>query len=182
MAKTGGALLAPVGYKKPEGFSFSVQRLSDGDRVPTDEGDLVVVETPGHSRDHLAIQWLEADAVFVGDLLLGRGNTTWVGEYLGCVQDYLASLERIRELDPSILYPTHGPPIQDPQVVLNRYRRHRLERLRQVEEARAGYPHADPRELAERIYGGEIPEKLQKAALSAVEAALYHLDREGQPT
>jgi glyoxylase-like metal-dependent hydrolase (beta-lactamase superfamily II) len=180
--KTGGALMAPFGYKKPEGSSVSVHPLSDGDRVPTDQGDLVVVETPGHSRDHLAIQWPEADAVFVGDLLLGRGNTTWVGEYLGCVKDYLASLEKIRELDSSILYPTHGPPIQEPLVALNRYRRHRLERLRQVEETRTGHPHADPRELAELIYGGEIPEKLQKAALSAVEAALYHLDGEGQPT
>lgn len=179
--KTGGTLLAPVGYTTPDGSSIAVQPLSDGDRVPTDRGDLVVVETPGHSRDHLAIQWPEADAVFVGDLLLGRGNTTWVGEYLGCVEDYLASLEKIRELSPSILYPTHGPPIVEPLVVLNRFRRHRMERLRQVRETRAGHPDSDPRELAEFIYGGEIPEELRKAAMSAVEAALYHLDREGEP-
>jgi glyoxylase-like metal-dependent hydrolase (beta-lactamase superfamily II) len=150
--------------------------------VPTDQGDLVVVETPGHSRDHLAFRWPEADAVFVGDLLLGRGNTTWVGEYLGCVEDYLASLDKIRELDPSVLYPAHGPPIQAPQVVLDRYRRHRLERLKQVEGTRADHPHADPRKLAELIYGGEIPEKLQKAAIRAVEAAIFHLDRSGEPT
>jgi glyoxylase-like metal-dependent hydrolase (beta-lactamase superfamily II) len=180
--KTGATLLAPVGYSPPEGFSIPVHPVSDGDRVPTDEGDLVVMETPGHSRDHLAIHWPDADAVFVGDLLLGRGNTTWVGEYLGCVKDYLASLEKIRELNPLMLYPTHGPPIQEPPLAMNRYRRHRLERLRQVGEARAGHPHADPRALAQLIYGGEIPEKLRKAAVGSVEAALYHLDREGMPT
>ena len=180
--KTGGILLAPVGYALPEGSSLSLQSLSDGDRVPTDQGELVVVETPGHSRDHLAIQWPDADAVFVGDLLLGRGNTTWVGEYLGCVKDYLTSLEKIRALDPSILYPAHGPPIQAPRVVLNRYRRHRLERLGQVEEARAEHPQSDPMELAEFIYGGEIPEKLRKAAIRAVEAALYHLEQGGEST
>lgn len=179
--KTGAALLAPAEYETPAGSSIPVLPLSGGDRISTDQGDLVVLETPGHSRDHLAIRWPEAGAVFVGDLLLGRGNTTWVGEYLGCVKDYLASLEKIRRLDPSTLYPTHGPPIQEPLVALNRYRRHRLERLKQVRETRAGHPHANPGELAELIYGGEIPEKLRKAAVRAVEAALYHLDHEGEP-
>jgi glyoxylase-like metal-dependent hydrolase (beta-lactamase superfamily II) len=141
----------------------------------------VVVETPGHSRDHLAVRWSEAESVFVGDLLLGRGNTTWVGEYLGCVRDYLDSLEKIRILGPSVLYPAHGPPIQDPPAVLARYRRHRLERLQQVQEARARHPTADPGELAEFIYGGEIPEKLRNAAVRSVEAALFHLDRDGMP-
>lgn len=181
MRKTGGTLLAPAGYAPPEASSIAVHSLSDGDRVATDQGDLVVVETPGHSRDHLALHWPDADAVFVGDLLLGRGNTTWVGEYLGCVKDYLASLEKIRELNPSLLYPTHGPPIREPLVVINRYRRHRMERLKQVQETRAIHPQADPRELAELVYGGEIPVKLRKAAVSAVKAALYHLDRESEP-
>jgi hypothetical protein len=49
----------------------------------------------------------------------------------------------------------------------------------QVKEARAKYPEADPRDLAESIYGGEIPEKLRSAAVRSVEAALYHLDRGG---
>jgi glyoxylase-like metal-dependent hydrolase (beta-lactamase superfamily II) len=141
----------------------------------------VVVETPGHSRDHLAILWPEAEAVFVGDLVLGRGSTTWVGEYLGCVRDYLASLEKIRDLAPSVLYPAHGPPIKDPPTVLARYQRHRMERLRQVAESRVLHPESDPRELAEFIYGGEIPEKLRNAAVRSVEAALYHLDRVGMP-
>lgn len=178
--EAGGALLAPSGYAPPEGSSLSVHPVAEGDRVATDQGDLVVLETPGHSRDHLALHWPDADVVFVGDLLLGRGNTTWVGEYLGCVKDYLASLEIIRELNPSVLYPTHGPPIREPQVVINRFRRHRLERLKQVEETRATHVQADPGELAALIYGGEIPEKLRKAAVSAVEAALYHLDRESE--
>jgi glyoxylase-like metal-dependent hydrolase (beta-lactamase superfamily II) len=179
--RTGADLFAPVGYLPPEGSSFPVHSLSNGDRIPTDQGDLVVLETPGHSRDHLAVRWPDADSVFVGDLVLGRGNTTWVGEYLGCVRDYLDSLEKVRVLGPSVLYPAHGPPIRNPQVVLARYRRHRLERLMQVQEAHARYPASDPRELAEFIYGEEIPKKLRNAAVQSVEAALFHLDREGLP-
>ena len=181
MERTGADLFAPAGYLPPEGSSIPVHSLSNGDRVPTDQGDLVVVETPGHSRDHLAVRWPETESVFVGDLLLGRGNTTWVGEYLGCVRDYLDSLDKIQALGPSVLYPAHGPPIQDPPAVLARYRRHRLERLMQVQEARARHPELGPRELAEFIYGGEIPKKLRNAAVRSVEAALYHLDRGGLP-
>jgi glyoxylase-like metal-dependent hydrolase (beta-lactamase superfamily II) len=112
----------------------------------------------------------------VGDLILGKGKTTWVGEYLGCVQDYLTSLDRLDELGASILYPTHGPPVRTPRKTIHRYRRHRLDRLEEVRGLRRENPAATVEELAELIYGGTIPEKLVKAARSGVEAAIHHLD------
>ena len=155
----------------------SLKELKEGDRVSTDEGDLVVLEIPGHSQDHLAFHWVDAGALFVGDLLLGRGNTTWIGEYLGCIGDYLESLEKIRVLGAETLYPGHGPPITSPEKTLDRFRRHRLERLEEVRRAREEDPRGSPGDLAQAIYRGEIPEKLKTAARASVEAALYHLDQ-----
>jgi len=174
--RTGAKLLAPASYAIPDGRGLPVQVLHEGDRVVTDHGDLAVLEVPGHSQGHLAFHWMEANALFVGDLLLGKGNTTWVGEYLGCVQDYLDSLAKVEALGASVLYPGHGPPITSPVSMVGRYRRHRLARVEEVRKARLDHPRAGVGELAEVIYGGEIPEKLAKAAESSVEATLFHLD------
>lgn len=172
---TGGALLASASLEVPEAWGGSVERLKEGDRVPTDEGDLVAFEVPGHTRCHLALHWIEADALFVGDLLLGKGDTTWVGEYPGCVEDYLNSLRKVQDLGVTVIYPGHGPAIRPPAPALERFRRHRLERLEEVREVSRDHPDADPTQLASLVYGGEIPEKLMKAAVSSVEAALFHL-------
>lgn len=177
--RLGAPILAPRSYSLPDHPNVHVQTVGEGDRLETDQGALEVLEIPGHSSEHLAFHWLDAEALFVGDLLLGRGNTTWVGEYLGCVEDYLASLEKVEASGASVLYPTHGPPIRSPARAVEKYRRHRLGRLEEVRRLRAERPGAEPIEIAEAIYGGEIPDKLLKAAKEGVEAALYHLDREG---
>ncbi|MCJ7628267.1 MAG: MBL fold metallo-hydrolase [Longimicrobiales bacterium] len=177
--QTGGTLLAPASYRPPEGAVVTVGPLKEGDRVPTDQGTLVALEVPGHTRDHLAFHWEEGGALFVGDLLLGRGNTTWIGEYLGCVEDYLASLDKVEAMGVSVLYPSHGPPIRAPSITLERFRRHRLDRVEEVRTVREEHPEASPVELAALIYGREIPPKLVKAAKASVEAALFHLDRWG---
>jgi glyoxylase-like metal-dependent hydrolase (beta-lactamase superfamily II) len=136
----------------------------------------VVLEVPGHTRDHLAFHWVRADALFVGDLLLGRGNTTWIGEYPGCVGDYLRSLERVKASSIGLLFPGHGPPITDVGRVVDRFRRHRLARLEEVGVARLQHPGSDSEQLARIIYGDDISPKLMKAARASVEAALAHLD------
>jgi glyoxylase-like metal-dependent hydrolase (beta-lactamase superfamily II) len=175
--KTGAFVLGPPSCRPPAGSGISFEILREGDQVPTDLGPVTVLEIPGHTDDHLAFNWEEAGALFVGDLLLGRGNTTWIGEYLGCVEDYLESLEKVKAQRPSVVYPGHGPPITRPSSFVNRFRRHRLERLEEVQSVRLRRPEASAEELAVIIYGGEIPEKLAKAATASVEAALFHLDR-----
>lgn len=174
--EVGATLLGPPSCKPPSGSGVPFTALREGDRVATDQGGVTVVEIPGHTQDHLAFFWEEAEALFVGDLLLGKGNTTWIGEYLGCVQDYLDSLDKVEALGADVIYPGHGPPISSPSISLKLFRRHRLKRLEQVRKARLEHPEAGARELAELIYGGEIPEKLAKAARSGVEAALFHMD------
>jgi glyoxylase-like metal-dependent hydrolase (beta-lactamase superfamily II) len=158
-----------------QGHGQSLSRLGEGDAIPTDQGTLVALETPGHTRDHLAFHWVDARAVFVGDLVLGRGDTTWVGEYPGCVEDYLASLGKVRELAPRVLYPSHGPPLTRPSEVLERFGGHRLQRVDDVRRASSLHPGAGPLELAKLVYGDAVPPGMMKAALASVEVILHHL-------
>jgi len=149
--------------------------LVDGDALSTDAGTLVAVHTPGHTADHLAFHWKERRALFVGDLLLGKGDTTWVGEYPGCVADYLASLRRVRGLGPVVLYPAHGPPVEDPPATLDRYERHRLDRIAQVERALEQRPEATADDLVRVVYGDALPALVRRAATMSLQALLDHV-------
>lgn len=155
--------------------------LKEGDEVPTDHGALRVVEVPGHTKDHLAFHWVERRALFVGDLVLGRGGTTWVGEYSGSVGDYLDSLDKVEALDLRVIFPAHGPPLTEPRRALERFRAHRLARIAQVQAARTRRPGSGLDELLEEVYGAEVPPRLREAARASIESILYYLEEGKDP-
>src|SRR5690606_25042409 len=95
--------------------------LADGVSIETDHGELVVVRTPGHSPDHIALHWPAESAIFCGDLMMGGMDTAVVAAPEGDLAAYLDSLERLRSLRPRIIYPAHGPPLTDPDAALDRY-------------------------------------------------------------
>ena len=175
----GGArgLAAAVGARVlgPEGLSVIDEGVGEGTEVLTDEGTLRAVHTPGHTPEHLCYHWPERSALFAGDLLLGRGDTTWVAEYPGCVADYLASLERLRGLDLDVIYPAHGPPLEDPAAALDRFESHRRARIRQVEDALAERPDATASDLLAMVYGDALPAGMERAALRSLGALLEHV-------
>jgi glyoxylase-like metal-dependent hydrolase (beta-lactamase superfamily II) len=140
-----------------------------------DAGALIAVPTPGHSADHTVFHWPEADAVLVGDVILGSGDTTWLGEYRGCVRDYFDSLDTIERLGAARLLSAHGPRIDDPVAAIQRFRAHRLGRIDQVREALALHPAASAVDLTDRIYGA-LPSSLQSAAAKGVDAMMAFLE------
>jgi glyoxylase-like metal-dependent hydrolase (beta-lactamase superfamily II) len=150
--------------------------LQDGERVGTGDDRLTVLFTPGHSPDHLAF-WHEASrTVFAGDLVV-PGTTVVIGASKGGdMTQYLASLERIRRIDPERLLPAHGPEVTDVETLLDRYVEHRLQRERDVLAALA-----EGREtvqaITESIYHG-LPPALMPAAAENVLAHLEKLRRE----
>src|SRR5262249_22972687 len=81
---------------------------------------------------------LPADhALLTGDTVLGRGTTVIADD--GNLTDYLASLDRLRQLtdqaELAALLPGHGPMLSNPAATLDYYISHRHERLAEVEAA-----------------------------------------------
>jgi glyoxylase-like metal-dependent hydrolase (beta-lactamase superfamily II) len=155
--------------------------LRDGDVVRAGPLNLTALHTPGHAPDHLAF-WMEEDRVlFTGDLILGKGSSM-VTYPEGDVAAYLRSLERVAELGPRMLFPGHWDPVTDAAAKIEEYRRHRLERERQVvEELGSGGP-GTAAELTARVYRSELqagPPQLAMAAEMTLRAHLRKLVDEG---
>ncbi len=152
--------------------------LHDGDVVAVDGLELHVVGTPGHTSDSLSFVLPADGAVLTGDTVLGRG-TTVVAHPDGKLGAYLESLQRLHALaaaqEARVVWPGHGPVIEDALAVLDHYLAHRLDRLEQVREAlRALGPDASAREVVEHVYV-DVDPVLWGAAELSVRAQLEYL-------
>src|SRR6266567_1788356 len=113
--------------------------LEDGRIVTADGVALRVLHTPGHSRDHAAFHDPGAETLFTGDSVLGRG-TSVVDPPDGDLAEYMRSLRSMAALAPRVLYPGHGPVVEDGTGKLREYLEHRDLRERQVLGALGGGP------------------------------------------
>ena len=108
------------------------QPLTEGTTVFTGAGPLEVLHTPGHSPDHVALWHEDSRTVFVGDLLVLGGTVFIPASGGGSLADYLKSLQRLRQLSPVRAWPAHGPVIEEPVALIERYLVHRRQREAQV--------------------------------------------------
>jgi glyoxylase-like metal-dependent hydrolase (beta-lactamase superfamily II) len=158
-------------------YGINWEPLHEGDHVTIGDEELTVLETPGHSPDHVALWHERTRAVFTGDLVILGGSVMIHSSRGGDLASYLDSLERLRALDPCVLYPAHGARIDDPQTVLSGFIEHRLMRERQVLDALAK-GHASVNAIADSIYDRLDP-ALMPAACENVRAHLGKLEKEG---
>jgi glyoxylase-like metal-dependent hydrolase (beta-lactamase superfamily II) len=153
--------------------------VPDGTVWETDGGAVRAVTTPGHSPEHLAFLWHGPDTpaggvLFVGDLFMGTGDTTLVAPPEGDLHAYLGSLERVRRLEPGVLLPAHGPPLDDPAAAIERYVRHRQQRIAQVRDVLRDAGPLPPAALVDRIYP-DLDPRLRAAAEGSLQAILAYL-------
>ena len=103
----------------------------DGEKIPYDGGELVVIHTPGHESGHCCFYDSEQQVLFTGDHILGKG-TTVVPFPDGDMAAYIKSLEKLLPYKLRKLLPGHGPLIDDPYRKIREYIEHRLMREMQV--------------------------------------------------
>lgn len=151
-------------------------------------GGLEAVATPGHATDHFCLildpgheahhEESVGRVVFVGDLLLGTGSGLVPPRSEGgSLADYLNSLRKVRDLDADLLYPGHGPVIEDPASLIDEYIEHRLDREgRLIEALQAGERSRDA--LLDLVWD-DVPPQLRPAAGLAMQAHLEKLLDEG---
>ena len=151
---------------------------SAGEPVPAGDGVLEILPTPGHSPDHLCFFDRDAGDLYCGDLARMGGTIVIPSRKGGDLRQYLASLQRVRDLAPRRLLPGHGPIVDDPVALMDKYIAHRAEREQQILKAMLdGARTVD--EIVRRVYP-TLPASLSDAAADSVRAHLAKLRDEGR--
>jgi glyoxylase-like metal-dependent hydrolase (beta-lactamase superfamily II) len=148
-----------------------------GDRVAGPGWTLEAIHTPGHTSNHVCYALAEETALFTGDHVMGW-STTVITPPDGDMGDYLRSLEAVRARGFATLWPTHGPPVTEPEPFLVAYAAHRLAREAQVvTELAAGKTRI--KDMVPRLYAS-VDRRLWPAAAHSVLAHMLELVKTGR--
>ena len=150
--------------------------LADGEVITAGNTTLQAVHTPGHAPDHYCFVDRTTRDVYCGDLARTGGTVVIPAGRGGDLRAYLASLRRIRALEPARLLPAHGPIVAEPRKLLDAYIVHRGIRTEQIRLALDdGLTTVDA--IVERLYPG-LSERLLEAARDTVRAHLQFMQSE----
>lgn len=148
------------------------------DPVLVEEGDRVdgweLVAAPGHADGQLCL--LKSGILVSADHLLGRISPTvglWPESRPDPLGDFLHSLRRTIELEPTLALPGHGDPIADPVGRAHELIEHHRERLEATEAVLTGTPRTGF-EVSFDLFGAELKPASRRFAVAET---LSHLER-----
>ncbi|CAI5442079.1 unnamed protein product [Caenorhabditis angaria] len=149
------------------------QYIDDGFSVGVEGATLKFIHTPGHTADHFAL-WLEEEkSLFSGDCILGEGTTVFED-----LHDYMKSLNLIKSLKPSRIYPGHGPVIEKVDEKVDEYIEHRMKREREILEVLKKNEEISSMDITNQVYASS-PWAVRLAALNNVKLVLKKLQKDG---
>lgn len=158
------------------GFRADVA-VRDGERFSGPGWTIEALATPGHTSNHMAYALIEENALFPGDHIMGW-STTVISPPDGDMDDYIASLEKVRDRDFTTLWPTHGPPIRDVRPFVQAYIDHRADREAQILNQLAKGQTRIP-DMVREMYA-DVDVRLHPAACHSVLAHMIRLVKRGR--
>ena len=157
-------------------------KVGDGDVISGPGWTLDVIETPGHTCNHLCFGLREENACLSGDHIMGW-STTVVAPPDGDMGDYMRSLEKIRKKKFDALYPTHGDPVKGQDFVehfITEYAEHRRARERAILHHLSKGETLIP-EMVKEMYK-DVDKRLHPAAAMSVLGHMIELVKTGRVT
>jgi glyoxylase-like metal-dependent hydrolase (beta-lactamase superfamily II) len=145
-------------------------KLADGEMVNGDGWTMEAVTTPGHTANHTAYAFKEADLLFAGDHVMAW-STTIVAPPDGAMSDYMASLEKLARRSEPLYLPGHGAPVRNAPRYVQFLIQHRHGRETSILH-RLGKGPADIPTIVKAVYIGLDQRLVGAAALST----LAHLE------
>jgi len=140
--------------------------LADGEVVHGPGFTVEAVATPGHTANHMAFAFKEANILFSGDHVMAW-STPVVAPPDGAMSDYMASLEKLARRPESIYLPGHGGAAHDAPRFVRAYIVHRRAREASILR-RLGKGAADIPAIVRAVYIGLDPRLIRAAGLSVL--------------
>jgi len=153
------------------------QFIDDGDTLICGDLSLDAHFTPGHAPGHLVFQNQTSQAIIAGDMVAGIG-TIVIEPHEGDLGLYLDSLAKLRTLEPSVLLPAHGPPLEQADAILAFYIAHRHQRTEQIRQALSSLGDATPMDIAPIVYH-DIPKEVHPLAALQIHTHLRWMKQHG---
>lgn len=129
------------------------RKLRDGDIIDLGTIKLKVIHTPGHSPGHICLYDQDTKIMFSGDVVCGGDQTVYVGPPSGDMIQYLDTLNMIRDINPELILPAHGPIVTDPIARVDDLIRRKLQRERDVIHTLTDNGEMTPGSITKRVYG-----------------------------
>jgi glyoxylase-like metal-dependent hydrolase (beta-lactamase superfamily II) len=130
------------GFKyRPQG-EVEISILNEGDIITVDGLNLHCLITPGHSKGHLCFYVPEHGLLFAGDMLLEEitPNISQWRPGRNPLHEYLHSLDRVHDLDVSLVLPGHRRLFSHHRQRVQELKRHHHHRLQEVETIVRDHP------------------------------------------
>jgi glyoxylase-like metal-dependent hydrolase (beta-lactamase superfamily II) len=144
--------------------------LADGEIVRGSGWTIEAVATPGHTANHMAFAYQEANVLFSGDHVMAW-STPIVAPPDGAMSDYMASLDKLAQRSEPVYLPGHGAIVRAAPRFVQHYIRHRQAReaaiLRRLARGETDIP-----AIVRAIYIGLDSRLIRAAGLSV----LAHLE------
>ena len=163
---------------RPHGYfdGIDIKFVKDLDKVTTWKGQEVkVYEVPGHAKGHIALAPTSMNWFIAGDLFQGVGSVVVGGENAS-MQKYCESLQRVIDLDPKCVIPSHGIALGGVEIIKKNLS-HRFKREKQILELFLKFQ--DLEEVYNKVYFG-LDERLRPYAMANIESHLEKLKIEGR--
>ena len=167
-----------ITLKQGPGYFSGVQIeiKGEGDSLTIWKGEAVRVHVvPGHDVGQLALAPESLRWFLVGDLIQSTG-TVVISSPEGDMAAYFKTLEKIIDLDPSVIVPSHGMPMRS-TIRLAFTLQHRREREKVVLELSASGKTQE--QLLDIIYP-DVDQRLRPFAMLNIESHMVKLRQEGR--
>jgi glyoxylase-like metal-dependent hydrolase (beta-lactamase superfamily II) len=151
--------------------------LADGEVVQGAGWTIEAITTPGHTANHMAFAFREANIVFSGDHVMAW-STPVVSPPDGSMGDYMASLQKLAKRTEPVYFPGHGGAVNNAPRLVAAYILHRKAREASILN-RLGQGETDIPNIVGSIYANLDP-RLVKAAGMSVLAHLEDLVARGE--
>ncbi|MFW9970817.1 MAG: MBL fold metallo-hydrolase [Candidatus Odinarchaeota archaeon] len=171
-------------YQKPDVI------IHDGDVL---FDNLEIIWTPGHSFGHICIFENKRKYLFSGDHILSR-ITPHIGNFIipanmekkyedqdfnNILKHYLASLDKIENLNPKIIFPAHQEIIYNPHERILQIKEHHKNRLKEISAVIKNNPLTAYR-ISQIHFGKDLDEMNSYMALSEVLGHLFYLEAQNK--
>lgn len=167
-----------IEVEEPADYEFEpTQTLRHEDVIIGSNWTLECIHTPGHTSNHMCYLLLDEGSLFSGDHVMGW-STSVISPPDGDMRHYMESLRLLLKYQTEKYWPTHGPPIVNPNLHVGAFIEHRQAREFQIKQCiREG--NLKIAQMVALMYKNTAP-VLHPAAARSILAAIHYLVERGE--